>query len=80
MPKTEGQKFKSLMVAKYLMENCDEDSPVWMNDILDYLEDEIGLPADRRSVYRDIEALRQELAGNRIRCKRAIPHSRYHLV
>ena len=32
-----------------------------MNDILDYLEDEIGNPADRRSVYRDIEALRQEL-------------------
>ena len=61
MAKTEGQKFKSLLVAKYLMENCDEDSPVWMNDILDYLEDEIGNPADRRSVYRDIEALRQEL-------------------
>ena len=61
MAKTEGQKFKSLLVAKYLMENSDEDSPVWMNDILDYLEDEIGAPADRRSVYRDIEALRQEL-------------------
>ena len=61
MAKTEGQKFKSLLVAKCLMENCDEDSPVWMNDILDYLEDEIGNPADRRSVYRDIEALRQEL-------------------
>ena len=36
MAMTEGQKFKSLLVAKYLMENCDEDSPVWMNDILDY--------------------------------------------
>jgi len=31
MAKTEGQKFKSLLVAKYLMENCDEDSPVVTN-------------------------------------------------
>lgn len=61
MAKTEGQKFKSLLVAKYLMENGDTDSPVWMNDILDYLESECGIATDRRSVYRDIEALRQEL-------------------
>lgn len=61
MAKTGGTKYKSLLVARYLMENCDENNPVWARDILDYLSSECGITADRRSVYADIEALRSEL-------------------
>lgn len=58
MPKSENQKYKALYVAKYLMEATDENHAVSATDILDYLEDECGITADRRSIYRDIAALR----------------------
>ena len=58
---------KPLFVAKYLWENSDKDHPVKVhgspenkeeNSIIFYLQDECGIEADRRSVYRDIAALR----------------------
>ena len=61
MAKTDGTKYKSLLVARYLMENCDENNPVWAKDILKYLEEECQITTQRRALYDDIEALRSEL-------------------
>ena len=58
MPKSEKQKLKTLYVAKFFLENSDENHSVSAGDIIDYLETECGITADRRSIYRDIAALR----------------------
>lgn len=58
MPKSENQKYKALYVAKYLLEYSDADHFVKTRDIIDYLESECGIVSERRSVYRDIAALR----------------------
>ncbi len=60
MPKSEKQKLKTLYVAKFFLENSDENHAVSAGDIIDYLENEYGITADRRSIYRDIAALRDE--------------------
>ena len=52
MPKSENQKFKALFVAKYLQEYSDENHAVSATDIIDYLSEECGIMADRRSIYR----------------------------
>ena len=58
MPKTENQKMKTLYIAKYFMEYSDENHPITAGDIEDYLKNECGIEAERRSIYRDIAALR----------------------
>ncbi|MCR5088589.1 MAG: WYL domain-containing protein [Oscillospiraceae bacterium] len=58
MPKSETQKLKTLYVAKFFMENSDENHSVSAGDIIDYLKEECDITADRRSIYRDIAALR----------------------
>ena len=58
MPKTENQKAKTLYIAKYFMEYSDENHAITAGDIEDYLRDECGIEAERRSIYRDIAALR----------------------
>ena len=58
MPKMENQKLKTLYVAKFFLENSDENHAVSAGDILDFLENECSITADRRSIYRDIAALR----------------------
>ncbi len=58
MPKSENQKLKTLYVAKFLMENTDENHAVGASDIIDYLESECDIIAERRSIYRDIATLR----------------------
>ena len=58
VPKSENQKLKTLYVAKFFLENSDENHAVSAGDIIDYLENECGITADRRSIYRDIAALR----------------------
>ena len=60
MAKSENQKLKVLHVAKYLMENTDENHAVSASDIICYLQEECGIEAERRSIYRDITALRDE--------------------
>ena len=60
MPKSEKQKMKTLYVAKYFLENSDENHSVCAADIIDFLETDCGITADRRSIYRDIAALRDE--------------------
>ena len=58
MPKSEMQKLKTLYVAKFFLEYSDANHAVSSGDIIDYLESECGITADRRSIYRDIAALR----------------------
>jgi predicted DNA-binding transcriptional regulator YafY len=58
MPRSENQKLKILYVAKYLMEYSDENHAVTAGGIVDYLKDDCGIIAERKSVYRDIAILR----------------------
>lgn len=62
MPKSENQKLKTLYVAKYFLENSDENHSVNASDIIDHLKKEVDPPiyAERRSIYRDIAVLRDE--------------------
>lgn len=60
MPKRENQKLKTLYIAQYFLENSDDNHSVNASDIMDYLKDECGIICERRSIYRDIEALRDE--------------------
>ena len=53
MPKSENQKLKTLYVAKFFLENSDENHSVSAGDITGFLKDECGITADRRSIYRD---------------------------
>ena len=60
MPKRENQKLKTLYIAQYFLENSDDNHAVNASDIKDYLKDECGIICERRSIYRDIAALRDE--------------------
>ena len=57
MPKSENQKLKILYIAKYLFENSDENHYVTIPQIIDYLDVEYEIKAERRSIYRDINLL-----------------------
>lgn len=56
MSKAYGQKLKILYVLDILKKYSDEQNPVTANDICKYLE-EMDIPSERKSVYKDIEAL-----------------------
>lgn len=74
MAKSENQKVKMLFVAKYFLENSDENHPITAGDIVDYLREECGIEAERRTIYRDIAALRDVYGmGYRRRTGRQIP-------
>ena len=60
MARSENQKLKTLYVAKYFMENSDENHPVTAGDIVDYLREDCEITAERRAIYRDITILRDE--------------------
>ena len=51
------QKLKPIYIMDYLLRNSDEQHPVTMKQIIGYLESQ-GIPAERKSVYSDIDALR----------------------
>lgn len=56
MPKSENQKQKLLQIAKYLMENTDENHAVSTPQLIAYLNS-IGIKAERKSIYNDIDTL-----------------------
>ena len=56
----ENQKLKILYIAKYFLECSDENHAVSVNDICDYLNNECGITAKRRSIYSDMNVLRNE--------------------
>ncbi len=57
MARAENQKLKALYVAKYILENSDENHYFTASDIIDELQREYGITAERRSIYRDLDAL-----------------------
>ena len=57
MSRTSGQKLKILHILSFLQRESDPDHPVTMAQITEYLASN-GVPAERKSVYDDIEVLR----------------------
>lgn len=47
MAKSESQKVKTLFVAKYVLENSDENHLITAGDIVDYLKEERGIELQR---------------------------------
>ena len=57
MPKNPKQKLKLMYIMKLFLEKTDEEYGVTVADIIDYLSD-YGIEAERKSIYSDIECLR----------------------
>ena len=57
MARSSFQKLKLLHVMNYLLQNSDEEHPITVNQMIQYLESN-GIAAERKSIYDDIEALR----------------------
>ncbi len=57
MPRSQNQKLKLLKLARFFELETDEEHPAGINDLIDYL-DSVGISAERKSLYRDIETLR----------------------
>ncbi len=57
MTKTPNQKLKILYLMDLLLTNTDEEHPMAMRDIIEYLES-CGISAERKSIYSDIEGLK----------------------
>ena len=58
MAKTEKTKLKILYIADILKKKTDEQNPLSANEIAEELE-ALGIPAERKSIYKDIENLRE---------------------
>lgn len=56
MSKTENQKLKLLLLKDYLEQNTDPEHSASIHDLIAHLEAN-GIPAERKSVYRDIQLL-----------------------
>ncbi len=56
-----NQKLKTYLVMQYFLRNTDERHPAQMRDILLYLQEDCGIEAERRSVYRDIAEINKIL-------------------
>ena len=59
--KREHQKIKPYIVLEYLMRNSDEQHAIPASDIVNYLQEDCGIDAERRSVYRDIDEINKVL-------------------
>ena len=59
--KREHQKIKPYIVLEYLMKYSDEGHAISAKDIVDYLNGDCGIDAERRSVYRDIDEINKVL-------------------
>ena len=58
MPRSENQKLKLLYIKDYLERRTDEDHPATADALTEYLQSH-GISCERKSVYRDLEALRE---------------------
>ncbi|MBR7166086.1 MAG: hypothetical protein IKD18_07390 [Clostridia bacterium] len=57
MPRSSRQKQKILYLARYLLEETDEEKPATLEELIRYLGHQ-GISAERKSLYADIEELR----------------------
>ena len=77
MPKSENQKQKLLYIAKYLMDNTDENHAVSTPQLIEFLNSQ-GIKAERKSIYTDLRDLYElgiEVEGEKIGNK-----YHYHVV
>ena len=51
------RKLKPYAVLQYLMKYTDENHVASAKDIVDYLENDCGIQAERRSIYKDIDEI-----------------------
>ena len=58
MPKSFGQKAKILLLMDYLLHNTDEEHPASIRQLIVYLDSQ-GVSAERKSIYDDLETLRE---------------------
>ena len=56
MAKQYGEKLKILFLRDYLLKYSDENHTVTVQDMLNYLSGR-DLPAERKSIYRDLKTL-----------------------
>ena len=59
--KKANQKLKPYLVMQYLLKNSDENHVVSAPEIVSYLQDDCGIEAERRSVYKDIEEINKAM-------------------
>ena len=59
--KKNNQKLKPYLVLQYLLRHSDENHPINAYDITSYLQDDCGIYAERRSIYRDIDEINKAL-------------------
>ncbi len=57
MPKGRNQKSKLLYLAKFFREETDEEHALTVQELIDKL-DALDIPADRKTIYQDLEELR----------------------
>lgn len=57
MAKSQLQKLKLIYIMDYLLEETDEEHPATMADLINYLS-AMGISAERKSIYDDIEMLK----------------------
>ena len=58
MSKSSNQKLKILCLARFLLQNSDEEHPAALSQLIQELE-RWGIRAERKSIYDDLEALRR---------------------
>ncbi len=56
MPKSKNQKLKLYYIIEYFKRYTDENHPVTVSEIIEYLAT-LGITAERKSIYRDIAAM-----------------------
>ena len=59
--KKDNQKLKTYLILQYFLKNSDERHPLKMQDILLFLQEDCGIDAERRSIYRDIDEINKIL-------------------
>ena len=52
------QKMKPYLVYQYLLRNTDENHVVSAEQIVGFLQETCGIEAERRSIYKDIDAIK----------------------
>lgn len=59
MPRKEGQKAKLVRLAQIFAEETDENHRLSVNRLVERLDERFGIEAERKSIYDDIDTLRQ---------------------
>ena len=70
MPRVFNQKIKILYLMRIFLEQTDEEHPMSVKELVAYLNS-LGISAERKTVYDDIETLRNfgmDILNRRVRC------------